>query len=74
MKIYRTTTSLLLALAAVVYLTMSNARQVLEERAREDRGSVSIEAAVIAAALILLAGLLVVKLTGAFEARSDGIK
>lgn len=68
-----TLTTLTLGFATLAQLTLASARGRLKERARDDEGGLSIEAAIIAAVLILLAGLLVVKLTGAFENRSEGI-
>ncbi|QOK24169.1 hypothetical protein IGS73_07370 [Janibacter indicus] len=75
MKQYASTiTSVMLGMAAFVYLTSLNARERIEARAKDDDGIMSIEAAIIAAVVILIAGLLVVKLTGAFESRSTGIE
>ena len=75
MKHYVTTiTSVMLGMAALLYVTSLDARERLEARAKNDEGIMSIEAAIIAAVVILIAGLLVVKLTGAFESRSTGIE
>ncbi|MBM6544567.1 hypothetical protein JNO54_00195 [Janibacter sp. YIM B02568] len=75
MKHYVTTiTSVMLGMAALLYVTSLDARERLEARAKNDEGIMSIEAAIIAAVVILIAGLLVVKLTGAFESRSEGIE
>lgn len=75
MKHYVTTiTSVMLGMAALLYVTSLDARERLEARAKNDEGIMSIEAAIIAAVVILIAGLLVVKLTGAFESRSEDIE
>ena len=75
MKPYVSTiTSVMLGMAALLYVTSLDARERLEARAKNDEGIMSIEAAIIAAVVILIAGLLVVKLTGAFESRSTGIE
>lgn len=75
MKHYaNTVASVMLGMAAFVYVTSLDARKRLEARVKNEDGIMSIEAAIIAAVVILIAGLLVLKLTGAFESRSEGIE